>query len=71
MGKAEGASDSADKRSIQAKDLLFVAGLSYRQLNEWEAKGALPSQRETAEWRRYTLTEAFVIAIAKTVRDSF
>jgi DNA-binding transcriptional MerR regulator len=69
--KAESVSDAADERPIRAKDLKSAAGMSYRQLNEWEAKGALPSQRETADWRRYTLTEAFVITIAKAVRDAF
>jgi DNA-binding transcriptional MerR regulator len=69
--KADDISDAADERPIRAKDLKSAAGMSYRQLNEWEAKGALPSQRDTAAWRRYTVTDAFVIAITKTVRDAF
>jgi hypothetical protein len=34
-------SDRSDKRPYTARDVKGAAGLSYRQLNDWESKGAV------------------------------
>lgn len=61
-----------DQLDFKASDLKKSIGLSYRQINTWDSKGALPSQRQSkAGWRRFTAKEVFVMAICKTLRDNF
>lgn len=61
----------ADK-DLTASDLQKAAGMSYRQLNSWDEKGAIPSQREKNEtWRKFTPDDFFTILICKELRDRF
>jgi len=54
-----------------AKDVRKVAGLSYRQLNDWEAKGLIPRTRTSQSgWRRFTADQVFVIAILADLRST-
>lgn len=57
---------------FKASDVKKSAGLSYRQINDWDSKGALPNQRQgEAGWRRFTAREVFVMAVCKALRDNF
>ena len=54
-----------------AKDVRELADLSYRQLNEWDGKGALPvTGREDGKWRRFTPREAFVIMVCAELKKN-
>lgn len=46
--------------------------MTYRQLNDWDRKGALPPNHgRKANWRRYTPREAFQIAVCAEIRERF
>ncbi len=58
--------------SFRASDANKIAGFSYRQLNDWDAKGALPGSRELKEgWRFFSSNELLVMMICKEIRDHF
>ena len=60
------------KEDFRASDVKEVAGLSYRQINDWDSKGALPGQREAKEgWRKFTAREVFVLLVCKEIREKF
>jgi hypothetical protein len=64
--------DPAKIKPLTAADVKNATGLSYRQLNDWDSKGALPSQREDgSSWRRYTWLEIFVLMICTEIRKRF
>ena len=49
-----------------------ITGLSSRQLNEWDSRDALPSQREGERgWRRSTMSQAIALAILAGVKRTF
>ena len=57
---------------ITAANLREAADLSYRQLNDWDEKGALPPSRsDKSSWRRFTPREFFVILVSAFVRKRF
>ncbi len=58
--------------TLTAGDVKNATGMSYRQLNDWDAKGALPSQRrQDADWRKFTRRQVFAIMVCKEIRDKF
>jgi hypothetical protein len=58
--------------TFTAGDVKNAAGMSYRQLNDWDAKGALPGQREQESgWRKFLPKEIFAIMVCKEIRDRF
>lgn len=58
--------------TFTAGDVKNAAGMSYRQLNDWDAKGTLPGQREEESgWRRFSPREIFSIMVCKEIRDRF
>ena len=58
--------------AFTARDAKGAAGLSYRQFNDWEARGALPSQREQeAGWREFSIRDPFVLMICSDIRKRF
>ncbi len=62
---------STDK-DLTASDLNKASGMSYRQLNSWDEKGAIPSSRDTVDaWRKFTPDDFFTILICKELRDKF
>jgi len=74
----EGSSPANPKQTIPvdkdltASDLQKASGMSYRQLNSWDEKGAIPSSREHEEaWRKFTPNDFFTILICKELRDRF
>lgn len=49
-----------------------ATGLSYRQLNEWDRRGALPETREgDASWRRFSPRDFFVLLVCAELRKRF
>lgn len=57
---------------FKASDLRDAAGLSYRQLNDWDSKGALPGQRKgRAGWRRFSPREVFALLVCSELRKRF
>jgi hypothetical protein len=64
--------DTSESYELKASDIKTGIGLSYRQLNDWDSKGIIPSNRkESSAWRRFTFREAFVLMICKEIRDAF
>jgi DNA-binding transcriptional MerR regulator len=64
--------DSDDEPSFSAGDVRRATGLSSRQLNDWDQRGALPHEREgEAGWRRFTLREIFVLMVCAEMRKRF
>jgi len=59
-------------RWYTAKDVRSAASVSYRQLNDWDAKGLLPKSRSaSSRWRRYTQRELFAISVCAEFRRQF
>lgn len=57
---------------MRAADVQKAAGLSYRQLNDWDAKGAVPGVREAeGKWRRYTPRAVFTLMVCSALRKQF
>ena len=55
-----------------AADVKKAAGVSYRQLNDWEKKGVIDPPREgAAGWRKFTPREVFTIMVLREIRDRF
>lgn len=55
-----------------AKDMKEMAGLTYRQLNDWDSKGLVTRRSgKTATWRRFTQREAFVLMVCSEIRRQF
>nr|ADI23838.1 hypothetical protein [uncultured gamma proteobacterium HF4000_48E10] len=52
-----------------AKDAKKLAGLSYRQLNDWDARGAVPAERDKeGGWRKFTAKQLFALMICNEIR---
>lgn len=60
----------ANNEGLTARDVREVTGLSYRRLNDWEARGALPaSPRVDQGWRRFSTDDVFVLQVTAALRD--
>lgn len=60
------------EKDFTAKGAKDLAGLSYRQLNDWESRGAIPSGRSNPEgWRRFTAKEIFALMICGEIRQRY
>jgi hypothetical protein len=59
--------------SLKARDLLQLAGLTYRQLNDWEHRaGVLEAERATSDgWRKFSWEEALALCICADLRRQF
>jgi DNA-binding transcriptional MerR regulator len=63
---------SDDPRVFTAGEVQDVSGLSSRQLNDWDSRGALPHDRETkSSWRRFSPREVFAITVCAEFRKRF
>jgi len=61
-----------DESAFSAGDVRRATGLSSRQLNDWDARGALPHAREgDAGWRRFTSRDIFVLMVCAEMRKRF
>lgn len=64
--------DGDDQRDYSARSVQDVAGLTRRQQNDWDGRGALPHGRSSEEqWRRYTEREVFAIAVSAELHRRF
>lgn len=64
--------NSKDKKDFTAGDVKQLAGLSYRQLNDWEARGAMPSDRSRdGAWRKFTPKEIFALMVCGEIRQRY
>ena len=63
------AQDESEARDFKASDLLKLAGLTYRQLSDWENRaGVLTSQRATdAGWRKFTVEELIALCVCASL----
>ena len=61
-----------DDPTYTAADLKRAAGLSYRQINEWDQKGVLPETRsDDAAWRRFSIRDIFALMVCGEIRRQF
>lgn len=61
-----------DDSIFTASDIKDVSGITYRQLNDWDSKGALPNQREQdSGWRKFNPRQCFVILVCAEIRRQF
>lgn len=55
-----------------ASDVRNEGGITYRQLNDWDSKGAVPSQRgRSSGWRKFDPKQFFVILVCAEIRKQF
>jgi hypothetical protein len=54
-----------------AADVKKVAGLTYRQINDWDEKGVLPGNHELSHWRKFDIRELFTLLLCATIRRHF
>lgn len=58
--------------TFTASDVREVGGISYRQLNGWDSKGALPGRRaHSSAWRKFDPRQFFVILVCAEIRKQF
>jgi hypothetical protein len=63
---------NSENPEFTASDLRTIAGISYRQINSWDSKGALPSRRALCSgWRKFDPKEFFVILVCAEIRKQF
>lgn len=61
-----------DERTFTARDAKELAGLSYRQLNDWESRGAAQNDRAGgAGWRKFTPKQLFALMVCNEIRKQF
>lgn len=64
--------DPTGDQTYTAADLKRAAGLSYRQINEWDQKGVLPETRSgDAGWRRFSPRDIFALMVCSEIRRQF
>jgi DNA-binding transcriptional MerR regulator len=63
----------AEDRTYTSKDVKEKAGLSYRQLNDWESRGAMPPGGREGErgWRRFSPKELFALMVCAEIRERY
>src|SRR5215467_6686696 len=55
-----------------AGDLKDAAAMSYRQLNDWETKGAVGGDKDRGEgWRRFSARDVFAVMVCSELRKRF
>ena len=65
-------SPGPDDREYSSRDLQDAAGLTPRQQNDWDSRGALPHERDGEEgWRRYTPREIFALMVSTEIRRQY
>lgn len=62
----------SQNQRFTASDIRKAGGISYRQLNGWDSKGALPRQRaRSSGWRKFDPKQFFVILVCAEIRKQF
>lgn len=63
---------SERERAFSSSEVLEAAGLTYRQINDWDDRGALPHDRESERgWRRFSAREIFVLMVMSEIHGRF
>jgi len=57
--------------AFTARDVQEMAGLTGRQLNDWDGRGALPHTREGTGWRRFSNGQLFTVMVGTALRRQF
>jgi hypothetical protein len=60
-----------DAQGFTARDVQEMAGLTNRQLNDWDGRGALPHTREGTGWRRFSRRQLFILMVCTELRRKF
>jgi hypothetical protein len=64
--------ENSENLKFTASDAKQIAGVTYRQLNDWDVKGALPSQRSRSSgWRKFDPKQFFVVLVCAELRKQF
>ncbi len=59
-------------RDLTPKRVMAATGLTYRQINDWDARGALPhSRRGKRGWRAFSIQDVVALRLAREFRDDF
>jgi DNA-binding transcriptional MerR regulator len=62
----------AGDQSYTAKDAKDLAGLTYRQLNDWASRGAMPNEDgRDGGWRKFSLRELFALMVGNEIRTRY
>ncbi|MFN8022113.1 MAG: MerR family transcriptional regulator [Acidimicrobiales bacterium] len=80
--RVEASGDAADDRAappapdegaaFTAGDVGRATGLSYRQINDWDSRGLLPSETEReSSWRRFSPRDIFTLMVLAELRREF
>jgi DNA-binding transcriptional MerR regulator len=61
------------EKPYTARHAKELAGLSYRQLNDWEQRGALPGEddRDGEGWRRFSPSEMFALMVCGELKREY
>ena len=61
-----------EERSFTAKNLEDLTDLTSRQVNDWDARGAIPHGRSGSKgWRKYSVREIFALVVCAELRRQF
>jgi len=64
--------DRAEEAAFTARDAQDLAGITYRQLNDWDQKGILGANRKGDEgWRKFTPRQMFALVVCAKLRRTF
>ena len=64
--------DEDTEQIFKASDVKAASGLTYRQLNDWEERGALPESKDRgSKWRRYSMLDLFIIVVLAELKTQF
>ncbi len=66
-----GVTEVADDQGFTAREVQQFAGLTGRQLNDWDGRGALPHSREGTGWRRFSAKQLFILMVCTKLRRRF
>ena len=59
-------------RVFTAREAKKLAGMTYRQLNDWDGRGAIPSGRAGgAGWRKFSPRDLFALMVCSEIRTRF
>lgn len=63
---------AAYERVFTAREVQQASGLTRRQINDWDGRGALPHEREgDSGWRRFTARDIFILMVCAELRSRF
>src|SRR5688572_30182562 len=59
----------AEDPTYTAKDAKDLAGVSYRQLNDWDSRGAVAADRDAeGGWRKFSPKQIFALMVCHEIR---